>query len=463
MVLKDYLNMLHKLKAEGFSEESQRKMLLEMEISWEHRIREYCKTEALPSLEHATDFGYLQRVARPRMGPDMALQGLDEILRRDAQREKDGYPKKVKLRGLTRPSKDGKHKVIIVPMTHEEKFYHIPDAYPEDDDGMPQDGDSGETGGAGDGDEGEVIHEEPLNPDDGEGNGAGSGEGGEHGIESNAYDLGRILTEKFSLPNIKEKRKKKSVPKWRYELTDTNRREGLILDKKQTLRNIVKTNIGLGRLDPDKLDTSGFLVSPKDKVYRILSKEREYESQALVFFLRDYSGSMMGPPTEVTVQQHLMIYSWLAYQYQDRVQTRFVVHDTQAKEVKDFHEYYNIMTGGGTAIISGYKLINKIVREENLARDYNIYIFQGTDGDDWNKDGAESIEEVEEMLTYVNRMGITVVPNMWGGGDGESDFESYMKGSGLLKKHPDLIRLDRMDNNADDDRIIAGIKYLISE
>ena len=57
----------------------------------------------------------------------------------------------------------------------------------------------------------------------------------------------------------------------------------------------------------------------------------------MVFVLRDYSGSMNGKPTELVVSQHVMIYSWLLYQYERQVETRFILHDTEAKEVDDFY------------------------------------------------------------------------------------------------------------------------------
>ena len=87
-------------------------------------------------------------------------------------------------------------------------------------------------------------------------------------------------------------------------------------------------------------------MDPQDLVYRILSKEKDYESQAMVFFLRDYSASMYGKATEIVTSQHLMIYSWLAYQYENQVESRFILHDTDAREVPDFHTYYNLSIAG---------------------------------------------------------------------------------------------------------------------
>ncbi len=106
--------------------------------------------------------------------------------------------------------------------------------------------------------------------------------------------------------------------------------------------------------------------------------------------------------------QHVMIYSWLLYQYEKQVESRFILHDTEAKEVPDFYTYYNSQVAGGTKVASAFKLVNEIVLKENLAQDYNIYVFHGTDGDDWDVDGKEAIPAINQMLTYTSRVGITI-------------------------------------------------------
>jgi len=286
--------------------------------------------------------------------------------------------------------------------------------------------------------------------------------GGEHDVESSAYDLGRILTEKFSLPNLKDKGKKRSLTRYTYDMTDRNRGFGQFLDKKATLRRIVETNIGLGRLpDLDDLDPADLLVSPHDKVYRILSREKDYESQAMVFFLRDYSGSMAGKPTELVVAQHVLIYSWLLYQYDKQVETRFILHDTEATEVPDFHTYYNSRVAGGTKVASAFRYVNEVVNRESLVRDYNLYVFHGTDGDDWDTQGKEAVPELKKMLEYANRVGITVARNSMGTGK-DTQVEQYVVQSGLLKEKSDLIRLDVMEPEADEPRLLEGIRRLLS-
>jgi uncharacterized sporulation protein YeaH/YhbH (DUF444 family) len=383
------------------------------------------------------------------------LRSIDELLERDAKREKDGFPRKIRVGKMIKPRKGGKEKVVVVPTTVEEKFIHDPN-FSESEEG---DG----SGGSGDGQEGDVIGEQPVHdPESGGGAGPGEGEEGPHEMESNAYDLGKILTEQFELPNLKDKGKKRSLTRYTYDLTDKNKGFGQILDKKATLREIVETNISLGNLpDPSVIDPTKFLISPTDKVYRVLSKEKDYESQAIIFFLRDYSGSMQGKVTELVVAQHVLIYSWLLYQYARQVETRFILHDTAAKEVEDFYTYYNSRVAGGTKVVSAFRLVNDIVRDENLVKDYNIYVFHGTDGDDWDTEGKETIPEIKKMLDYVNRVGITIAEHSTTT-HRNTEVEKYLNKSKLLEERKDLLRLDTLRENSEESRLIEGIKKLIS-
>ncbi len=405
-----------------------------------------------------SDLFMLQATTAPKGNYTTYIRSLDELLERDKKRDKDGFPRKIRVGRIIKPGKGGKDKIVVVPSTVEEKFIHDNRIL------APQEGEP--SGGSGQGEEGDVIGEQPLHePDQGEGDGEGPGEGsaGQHEMESSAYDLGKILSEHFELPNLKDKGKKRSFTRYTYDMTDRHRGFGQVLDKKATLRKIVETNINLGNIpDVSQIDPTGFIISPYDRIYRILSREKDYESQAVVFFIRDYSGSMGGAPTQLVVAQHVLVYSWLLYQYEKQVETRFILHDSEAKEVPDFYTYYNSKVAGGTKVASAYRMVNKIVNDESLEKDYNIYIFHGTDGDDWDTDGKETIPEIKKMLVYANRVGITIVERKHKQDNG-TEVEKYLKKAELLKKHPELIRLDTMKSDADEPRLIEGIKKLISQ
>ncbi len=454
------------LKKKGLSPNQEKTILLELKTEGSHApmASDYDDGHndsgmlrvSPKGLYHYTDLAHLQQMTAYLDNYHACLKSIDELLQKDKQREKDGFPRKIRVGKMVKPRKGGKEKVVVVPTTVEEKFIH--------DTSMDESGDEGAQGGSGSGEEGEVIGEQPVHdPDNGSGAGPGEGEDGAHEMESSAYDLGRILTEQFELPNLKDKGKKRSLTRYTYDLTDRNKGFGQVLDKKATLKEIVETNISLGRIpDPRHVDPTQFLISPTDMIYRVLSKEKDYESQAVVFFIRDYSGSMQGKATELIVGQHVLIYSWLLYQYARQVETRFILHDTNAKEVADFYTYYNSKVAGGTKVVAAFQLVNDLVRAENLAKDNNIYIFHGTDGDDWDSEGKETIPELKKMLTYANRVGITIAEH-GSAQSGNTEVEKYLKKSNLLDEQPALLRLDTMKEDVDEARLIEGIKTLISE
>ncbi|MBI2057655.1 MAG: DUF444 family protein [Candidatus Yanofskybacteria bacterium] len=389
----------------------------------------------------------------------MPNESLEELLKRDAQREKDGFKKKIRIRKIL----SGPDRVIAIPYVVEEKLIHG-DFEPTGEHGIDQ-------AGHGEGEVGDIIYEIPLSESGEDGDGdeeiedeepqAGEGEG-EHGIETGAYQLGKELSEELKLPDLKDKGKKVPTDEYVYDLTDRHKGSGQFLDKKATLTSVVKSNIALGRIDGDNIDTTKLIVGPQDKIYRVLSKERVWKSQAIVFFLRDYSGSMQGDPTKAILSQHLMIYSWLLFQYKHLVIPRFFVHDVEAEEVS-VEAYFTKATNGGTLIPSVYQEVNRVVEEENLARDYNIYVFQGTDGDDGD-DGEEAIPEIEKILSYVNRMGVSVLRNPRHLElKQESLFELYIKEGGFIDRK-DVFRMHLMsDSNVTDENNKQAVKALVAE
>ena len=455
------LKIYEELKRHGLTPEEESRLLAELQDEGRHEVPGGSRggpdrrQPRVPEVIYAYhDLLHLQNFAAIQPTYNVTLRSLDELLARDNQRVKDGFPRKINVGRLIKPGRGGKEKVVVVPTTVEEKFIHDMSPLEQQDEET--------SGGTGEGEEGEVIGEQPIRQEGGSGTGPGEGEGGDHEMESNAYDLGKILTEQFELPNLKDKGKKRSLTRYTYDLTDRNRGFGQILDKKATLRQVLETNIALGNVpDLGNIDPTKFLIAPDDKVFRILSREKDYESQAMVFFLRDYSGSMAGKTTELIVTQHVLIYSWLLYQYARQVETRFILHDTEAKEVKDFYTYYNSAVAGGTKVASAFHLVNELVEKENLVQDYNIYVFHGTDGDDWDKEGIKTIPEIKKMLKYANRIGITIAEHSTSAKNG-TEVERYLKKSGLLKEQAKLIRLDVFnESDAGEARLMEGIKKLI--
>ena len=198
-------------------------------------------------------------------------------------------------------------------------------------------------------------------------------------------------------------------------------------------------------------------------MYRILSREKDYESQAMVFFLRDYSGSMERQAHRTGGAQHVLIYSWLLYQYARQVETRFILHDTEAKEVPDFYTYYNSRVAGGTKVASAYTLVNEIVAEgEPGAGLQHLRLPRHRRRRLGHRRQGQRCPSSKAMLAYANRVGITIAEHGNPAGP-PTEVERYIKNSGLLEEKPRLLRLDVMQEDAGESRVIEGIKKLISE
>lgn len=383
-----------------------------------------------------------------------AFQTLDELLARDNQRELDGFERKIKLGKIIKPSENGSDDIIIVPTTVETKFYHDNNPSSEDE----------SLGGSGDEEEGTILGEKSNNAENGQGEGNGPGNSKEkgHDLSSDAYNLGKLLTEHFKLPNLKKKGIKKSLTQYSYDLTDLNKGFGQLIDKKQTLKKIIKTNIILGNINTNTTpDLSKLIYSPQDTIYKILSKEMSYETEALVFFVRDYSGSMKGAPSEAVLTQHLFLYSWLMYQYNKKVKTKFILHDTEAKEVNDFNTYYRSNVAGGTQIYPAFSLVNSIIENKQLHLTKNIYVFYGSDGDDWRDNSKNLIKELRKLSKYANRIGLFVARNT--GHDNPTSLETNIEESNILGELQDTLKMSKINaRDYTEQQIIESIKLFLN-
>ncbi|MGD8837430.1 MAG: DUF444 family protein, partial [Desulfobacteraceae bacterium] len=217
------------LKARGLPPEQEAKILEEIHAAEQslHPGRAIAEPPRLLTLYDFHDMMMLQDTGSPKGSYTSHVRSIDELLAKDKQRQEDGFPRKIRVGRMVKPGRGGTDKVVVVPTTVEDKLIHDPAFDPEDQDQS--------AGGSGQGEEGEVIGEQPVRET--EQGGAGPGQGGDeqHELESSAYDLGKILTEQFELPNLKDKGKKRSLTRYTYDMTDRNRGFGQILDKKATL------------------------------------------------------------------------------------------------------------------------------------------------------------------------------------------------------------------------------------
>jgi hypothetical protein len=249
--------------------------------------------------------------------------------------------------------------------------------------------------GQGDGADGEPVALDP----DGQGAGKAGSDPGEHilEVELTIEELAGIMAEELALPKIEPRGKKNiSAQKEKYTGIANSGPESL-RHFKRTFRQALRRQLISGTYEP--ADPRVWPVK-EDKRYRSWKTTPEWDSNAVVIYMMDVSGSMGDESKEWVRLISFWIDTWLTSQYRG-VERRFIVHDAAAREV-DPETFFHTRESGGTRISSAYELCLKLVRESFPPADYNIYPFHFTDGDNFSDDDERALQLLAEIVAAAN-------------------------------------------------------------
>jgi len=267
-----------------------------------------------------------------------------------------------------------------------------------------------QTGGAGEG-EGQVGQPIGGDPQEGDGDQQAGDQPGQHvrEVEVTIDELAEILGEELELPRIEPKGHKNIVsPSDKFNTISRVGIEGL-LHKKRTYKEALKRSISSGDYNPSNPKV---IFEPNDKRYKSYRMTKMPETNAVIFYVMDISGSMGDEQKEIARITSFWIDIWLKSQY-DGLDTRYVVHDTEGKEV-DEDLFYHIREGGGTHISSGYAAVKEIIEKEYNPEEWNIYLFHYSDGDNFGNDDDNAKAYVEQLLPNLNLFGFAQIENGYG-------------------------------------------------
>ncbi len=265
--------------------------------------------------------------------------------------------------------------------------------------------------GQGDGQPGESLGQGDQQPGEGE---AGEGEG-EKALEVDVTldELAEILGEELQLPRI-EPRGEKAV------VTEHDKYTGIrpvgpnsLRSFKRTYKEALKRTIAIG-----EYNAKNPVVLPikDDMRYRSWSTTKSPQSNAVVIYMMDVSGSMGDEQKEIVRIESFWINAWLKSQYEG-IETRYIVHDATAREV-DEHTFFHTRESGGTMISSAYKLASQILEADYPSADWNIYPFHFSDGDNWSVDDTRSCIQIlrDHLVPVSNQFSYGQVESPYGSG-----------------------------------------------
>jgi uncharacterized sporulation protein YeaH/YhbH (DUF444 family) len=277
-----------------------------------------------------------------------------------------------------------------------------------------------QTGGVGQGDG------SPGDRVDGQaGDGQAGDTPGEHVVEADISleELAEILGEELHLPRI-EPRGRKHITTTRDRYTGVARTGPRSLrHQKRTFKEALKRQIVSGTYNPAR----PVLVPQKEDFrFRTWQSKTDPQSAAAIVYVMDVSGSMGKEQKEIVRLQAFWIDTWLRANYA-HLETRFVIHDAVAREV-DRDTFFRTRESGGTLISSAYTLVDKIVTEDYPSDEWNLYLFQFSDGDNWSAADTRSCMELlrGRLLPNLNLFCYGQVESEYGSGQFFNDLRGEL-------------------------------------
>ncbi len=127
-------------------------------------------------------------------------------------------------------------------------------------------------------------------------------------------------------------------------------------------------------------------LDPIDLRFRARTRVPVPNSQAVMFCVMDVSGSMDEARKDLAKRFFILLYLFLTRHY-ERIDIVFIRHHTQAAEVTE-EQFFHSTESGGTVVSSALVLLQDIVRARYPAGDWNIYVAQASDGDNFSNDSG---------------------------------------------------------------------------
>jgi len=255
-------------------------------------------------------------------------------------------------------------------------------------------------------------------------------------------ELVEIMFEDLELPFM-ERKHLREVEVQHHHRRKGYRKKGIRvhLDKKRTARARLKRKKATQRRDGESIGTKRFPFHKDDLTYSHRVIETRQESNAVVFCIMDTSGSMDTMKKYLARSFFFLLYQFLNTKYQ-RVETVFIAHHTEAREVTE-EEFFHKGESGGTFISSGYRKALEIIQQRYHPSLWNVYVFHCSDGDNFESDNAATLQAAGEIAEISNLFGYGEIKPLGSGYYGSSMIQFF---SQLDRDNFQIVQIQRKED-----------------
>ena len=221
-------------------------------------------------------------------------------------------------------------------------------------------------------------------------------------VEITLEELADHLFSDLELPELEKKSLKKTLSE--KIKRKGYRPQGILprLDKKKTAISRIKRKKAAARREEFD-EEEKFSFHESDLKYRHYKNSLKENSNAVIFFVMDISGSMTRNKKFLARSFYFLLYHFIRSKYTN-TEIVFVSHDTEGYEVNE-EQFFTRGNSGGTMVSSGLSLVQEIIGKRFHPSAWNIYIFQCSDGDNFSMDTSKTLEIMNNLKVISQLVG----------------------------------------------------------
>jgi len=252
-------------------------------------------------------------------------------------------------------------------------------------------------------------------------------------VEISLDELAAYLFDSLNLPDLERKRLTNIMGEKMKRHGYRNQGIRPRLDKKETLKRKLKRKNAAKRAGTyNEDDEERFPFHDSDLRYKFITETPKENSNAVIFFMMDVSGSMGTQKKFIARSFFFLLYQFLRYKY-DNIEVVFISHTTEASEVTE-EEFFSRGQSGGTFISVAPEMAVSIMNKRYHPSSWNIYAFHGSDGDNWAEDNDKALNFTTTLKDKCQMYGfIEIKPEM------SNDWASWSGGNTMSEVYTPLI------------------------